>query len=188
MGIQKKGSTRTTGLAVYITILQCDMKPRGSQTGFIRLLYLIWLFTWESFTIVQLGRFGERRLRNLAVFMWPTDASFPSRLRNNTRHGSCKMSSKYGLSRFHVSPLSCCSYSHCSSRPNSAAVLEISRNNQPKSQDDNLRAPWTITVKTCAAFNRAHKAFTMNPRTKTETTPLKPSYGSAQKDNIDLLS
>lgn len=104
MGIQKKDSTRTTGLGVYITVFQCDTKSWGSHTGFIRMFYLVWLFAWESFTTVQFGRFGERRLRNLAVFMWPTDGSFPSRLRNSTRHGSCKMPSKYGLSRFHASP------------------------------------------------------------------------------------
>lgn len=33
-----------------------------------------------------------------------TDGSFPSRLRNSTRRGSCKMPSKYGLFRFNASP------------------------------------------------------------------------------------
>lgn len=134
MGIQKKGSTRMTGLGVSVTVLQCDTKPwRSFVSGFICLLYLIWLFMWESFMTVQFGRFGERRLRNLAVFMWPPDGSFPSRLRNSTRHGSCKMSSRYGLSRFHVSP-PVLLFILCSSRQNSAAVLEISRNNQSGSQ------------------------------------------------------
>lgn len=135
MGIQKKDSTRTTGMGVYITVLQCDTKPWGSHTGFIRLFYLVWLFAWESFTTVQFGRFGERRLRNLAVFTWPTDGSFPSRLRNSTRHGSCKMPSKYGLSRFHTSPsVLLLTVTLLKQGGNSAAVLEISRNNQSGSQ------------------------------------------------------
>lgn len=184
-----------TGLAVYITCPPVWQRSLGEARQGLSACSIWSDWSRESPSRLSLLEGLEKDVSGI----WPfscdphTDGSFPSRLRNSTRHGSCKMPSKYGLSRFHASPsvllliLTLLKQAEfCSSTRNIQKQPVRQSNNQ--SQDDSLRAPRTISVKTCAVSNRAREVFPMNPRTKTAATPSKSSYGPAQKDNIDLLS
>lgn len=95
-----------TGLAVYITCPPVWQRSLGEARQGLSACS-IWS-DWSRESPSQLSHLEG--LEKDVSGIWPfscdphTDGSFPSRLRNSTRHGSCKMPSKYGLSRFHASP------------------------------------------------------------------------------------
>lgn len=108
MGIQKKDPTRMMGLAVHITcppVWHVTRSLGEARQG------LSACPIWSDYSRESPSRLSnleglEKDVSGICLFSCDphTDGSFPSRLRNNTRHGSCKMPSKYGLSRFHASP------------------------------------------------------------------------------------
>lgn len=108
MGIQKKDPTRMTGLAVHITcppVWHVTRSLGEARQG------LSACPIWSDYSRESPSRLSnleglEKDVSGICLFSCDphTDGSFPSRLRNSTRHGSCRMPSKYGLSRFHASP------------------------------------------------------------------------------------
>lgn len=95
-----------TGLAVYITCPPVWQRSLGEARQGLSACSI-----WSDWSRESPSRLSHLEgLEKDVSGIWPfscdphTDGSFPSRLRNSNRHGSCKMPSKYGLSRFHASP------------------------------------------------------------------------------------